>query len=358
MNMMTGFSVLPLQFASWVGFGFTFFGLLVLMYVLGRYIIEGGSVPGFPFLASMIAIFSGAQLFALGGAAVRARDNWRVSGAHALSLDGQTSICRAGGIGGRISRGRVSPMSPLEEPAYLLSWDSSFFGFRIGRVHADALDEGQVAQLDAWAQDNLVRCLYFQARSDDPTTVLVAESNQFHLVDVRITFVHQFRGQPLSPSPNANIRRVLPSEVGILREIALDSYRESRFYFDRRMARERVSALYETWIVKSCNGYADVVFVAHDSDQRPIGFVSCDLSREQKDGSVGLIGVNQDFRGQGVGTALVQQALLWCFQRGMNNVRVVTQARNVEAQRLYQRNDFVTEDVHLWYHKWYDSPGA
>ena len=34
--------------------------------VVGRYIIQGGSVPGFPFLASIIAIFSGAQLFALG----------------------------------------------------------------------------------------------------------------------------------------------------------------------------------------------------------------------------------------------------------------------------------------------------
>lgn len=66
LNMATGFSVLPLQIASWLGFGFTIFGFGVLAYVLGRYLIEGGSVPGFAFLASIIAIFSGAQLFALG----------------------------------------------------------------------------------------------------------------------------------------------------------------------------------------------------------------------------------------------------------------------------------------------------
>ena len=65
-NMMTGFSTLPLQLASWIGFGFTIFGLFVLAYVIGRYLIEGGSVPGFPFLASLIAVYSGAQLFALG----------------------------------------------------------------------------------------------------------------------------------------------------------------------------------------------------------------------------------------------------------------------------------------------------
>jgi undecaprenyl-phosphate 4-deoxy-4-formamido-L-arabinose transferase len=65
-NMMTGFSVLPLQLASVTGFAFTGFGLLILVYVIGRYFIEGTTVAGFPFLASIVAIFSGAQLFALG----------------------------------------------------------------------------------------------------------------------------------------------------------------------------------------------------------------------------------------------------------------------------------------------------
>ncbi len=65
-NMVTGFSTLPLQVASLMGFAFTLFGLGVLAYVLRRYLADGSSVPGFPFLASVIAIFSGAQLFALG----------------------------------------------------------------------------------------------------------------------------------------------------------------------------------------------------------------------------------------------------------------------------------------------------
>jgi undecaprenyl-phosphate 4-deoxy-4-formamido-L-arabinose transferase len=66
LNMATGFSVAPLRLASLVGFAFTLFGTGVLAYVLGRYLLEGASVPGFPFIASVVAIFSGAQLFALG----------------------------------------------------------------------------------------------------------------------------------------------------------------------------------------------------------------------------------------------------------------------------------------------------
>jgi undecaprenyl-phosphate 4-deoxy-4-formamido-L-arabinose transferase len=68
MNMVTGFSVLPLQLASFIGVLFTLFGVGVFIYVMTRYILQGGDVPvqGFTFLASIISIFSGAQLFALG----------------------------------------------------------------------------------------------------------------------------------------------------------------------------------------------------------------------------------------------------------------------------------------------------
>jgi len=65
-NLMTGFSTLPLQIASVIGFVFVLFGLLILMFVLANYLIQGSAVPGFAFLASIITIFSGAQLFALG----------------------------------------------------------------------------------------------------------------------------------------------------------------------------------------------------------------------------------------------------------------------------------------------------
>ncbi|MCL6540391.1 MAG: glycosyltransferase family 2 protein [Roseiflexus sp.] len=65
-TMMTGFSVWPLRIASLLGFVMTAFGLGVLAYVIGVFLILGYSVPGFPFLGSIIAIFSGTQMFILG----------------------------------------------------------------------------------------------------------------------------------------------------------------------------------------------------------------------------------------------------------------------------------------------------
>jgi undecaprenyl-phosphate 4-deoxy-4-formamido-L-arabinose transferase len=66
LNMLTGFSTFPLQLASLTGFAFTLFGAAILAYVVGSYLVQGSEVAGFPFLASIIAIFSGSQLFALG----------------------------------------------------------------------------------------------------------------------------------------------------------------------------------------------------------------------------------------------------------------------------------------------------
>ena len=65
MLILIGYSTLPLRLASWIGFAMIIFGLGVFIYVLVVY-FTAGSPQGFPFLASIIALFSGAQLFALG----------------------------------------------------------------------------------------------------------------------------------------------------------------------------------------------------------------------------------------------------------------------------------------------------
>jgi undecaprenyl-phosphate 4-deoxy-4-formamido-L-arabinose transferase len=65
MLILTGFSTAPLRLASMIGFAFTILGIIIFAYVIILFFIAG-SIPGFPFLASIIALFSGTQLFALG----------------------------------------------------------------------------------------------------------------------------------------------------------------------------------------------------------------------------------------------------------------------------------------------------
>ena len=65
--MVTGFSTLPLRFASTLGLLMTVFGFVMLVYLLLSQVFAFQFVvPGFTFTASLISIFAGAQMFTLG----------------------------------------------------------------------------------------------------------------------------------------------------------------------------------------------------------------------------------------------------------------------------------------------------
>lgn len=66
LNVLTGFTTRPLRAVGLIGLAAMVFGAGVLAYVLVYYIVNEGDVPGFPFLASIITIFAGAQLLSLG----------------------------------------------------------------------------------------------------------------------------------------------------------------------------------------------------------------------------------------------------------------------------------------------------
>lgn len=65
MRMFTAYTIAPLRFASFVGFFFTLFGLAVTIYTISIS-LSRHTVPGFAFLASLVAIMGGAQLFSVG----------------------------------------------------------------------------------------------------------------------------------------------------------------------------------------------------------------------------------------------------------------------------------------------------
>lgn len=66
LDTATSYSTRPLRLATTIGFITTLFGLLLLVWVVGNALFVGDSVPGFPFLAASIAVFSGVQLVVLG----------------------------------------------------------------------------------------------------------------------------------------------------------------------------------------------------------------------------------------------------------------------------------------------------
>ncbi|MFZ4827094.1 MAG: glycosyltransferase family 2 protein [Phototrophicaceae bacterium] len=65
-NLITGFSVVPLRLASLLGLVFMGLGFVLIVYVVGVFLFVGRVVPGFLFLSVTVLLFSGVQLFVLG----------------------------------------------------------------------------------------------------------------------------------------------------------------------------------------------------------------------------------------------------------------------------------------------------
>lgn len=245
-------------------------------------------------------------------------------------------------------------------PCELLPWDTEFFRCRIARVCRDTLEPEEALQIDEWSRSNGIQCLYFLSRADDARTIQTAEQRGFGLVDIRLTLgrtITDSDGSPrLDPPARVPIRPVRPGDLPALQAMARALHDEARFFSDTHFPRQRAEEFYSTWITLECQGRAQSVLVAVSAADQPLGYISSHLDTARLEGQIGLVGVNPEARGKGFGKSLVLAALDWYRLKGTREVTVVTQGKNLAAQRLYQQCGFLARNLQLWYHKWYPNP--
>lgn len=233
-----------------------------------------------------------------------------------------------------------------------LPWDTAFFGVNVARILLSRLQQDTLDRIVNECRAAGTDVLYFLADSDDPTTVLLAEQVGFHLVDVRMTL--EWTPKDLLSSSihdDLTLRAYRVDDLAQLQDIASTAYTDTRYYYDKHFSRERCHALYVEWITRNCQDEAVHVLVAEQGNS-VVGYVTCDCTLDDQIGQIGLVGIRDNARGLGIGSALVRTAQHWFREQGMRQVLVVTQGRNIGAQRLYQRCGFVTSKVQLWYHIW------
>jgi ribosomal protein S18 acetylase RimI-like enzyme len=234
-----------------------------------------------------------------------------------------------------------------------LKWDSSFFGFPIALAPGETLSERKGLAILEWAQAHSIRCLYFLADANSATTANAAYRLDFKFVDVRVELSLASNAREPFKVPSFELRTARASDVDPLEAIAREAHRDSRFFFDVNFPKERAEDLFATWIAADCRGRADMVLTVEHQQGRPLGYVTCNLSKDSHTGRIGLVGVGAGYRGKGVGKALISGALQWFWSAGAKKVFVVTQARNIAAQRLYQAAGFRVDNVRVWYHRWF-----
>jgi dTDP-4-amino-4,6-dideoxy-D-galactose acyltransferase len=231
-----------------------------------------------------------------------------------------------------------------------LEWDSSFFGRRIARLQRGRLDAATLNEALVWCRDNRIDCLYFLADADHAATVHLAESDGFQLTDVRVTFEQAVaEADAVAPSSDG-IRLAREQDLTTLRAIAQTAHHDSRFYFDEHFDSEKCDLLYETWVENSFHGFAQAVLAA-EVEGGVAGYLTCHLKGMES--QIGLVGIATEYQGRGLGSRLIRHFLSWSGEQGATRAVVVTQGRNLAAQRLYQRNGFISSSLQLWYHLWF-----
>lgn len=229
----------------------------------------------------------------------------------------------------------------------LLEWDSAFFRRRIARVNQPSLTLAEANAVMHWCADHHIDCLYWLVDAADLPSIRVAEAHQFQFMDIRVTLRLAI---PAHLNDNdADVRPAVVDDLPALQAIARTAHTDSRFFADSHFPRERSQELYAIWLERD---FREGVLWVAAGENAPQGYITCQL-RNDGIGQIGLLGVSAHARGRGVGANLVRRAVRWFKDQGAAAALVVTQGRNARAQRLYQYAGFVTDQMQIWFHRWF-----
>jgi dTDP-4-amino-4,6-dideoxy-D-galactose acyltransferase len=230
----------------------------------------------------------------------------------------------------------------------LLNWDTDFFGYKIGLLHATY--DIKIDQVLKEARKNSYRLIYIKSDKliNFPSHL---EDSRILLADKKVTY--SMVVSSITPTDSAKeIQLYNSTEVDTqLLNIALQSGKHSRFYVDNNFTSDEYVKLYTTWINKSVSGeIAKEVWVSKSHTDKISGLITLGIKNNSAD--IGLLAVDSKYRGKQLGKKLVNKAIYQTQSWGIANLQVVTQLYNIGACRFYESCGFSIEQVEYIYHLW------
>src|SRR5687767_6184163 len=157
----------------------------------------------------------------------------------------------------------------------------------------------------------------------------------------------------MTDSGGYSIRAFEESDLGRLEEITAATF--GPVSIDKNMERLLGSFGRGDWrarkvaaIGEDCRIQPDGVFVAVDSAGKVVGYVTTRLSRESGIGWIPNLAVDPEHQGQGLGRALLEYAVKFFRESGMQVAKIETLDQNPVGQQLYPSLGFreVARQIH------------
>lgn len=221
-----------------------------------------------------------------------------------------------------------------------LEWDSDFFGFPVAFIEVCLGNERQVkAELDN----------FFSAGCK---LVYVFSHKPLELSDYDACLADRKRSYILSKpifKEIGNQHINIENHAEMLYELAYQAGIHSRYRTDPHIPEDTFKRLYSIWIDNSINkGFADYVLACIEQE-KAVGLITA--KKKNNEISIGLFATDQEFRGKGIGSRLIQEIINIGANENLQ-VEVTTQADNPKACKFYEDKGFEIKDEEFVYHVW------
>ena len=231
----------------------------------------------------------------------------------------------------------------------IVEWDSNFFELKVAKVNSfDSKKE-----FDEIKEELIYNKVELAYVFSEPNSKMdaVLKQEQVFLADEKVTFARKIIEfeQKVGLENIEEYKGTFVTDKML--DIAIQTSEFSRFRIDCNFKKEEFKNLYYQWIKNAVENQANgKLFVFQNKDLLK-GLVYLKEIDDTK-GSISLIGVDQGYRGEQIGTKLIHQAIAHFNNLGKKEVQVVTQKANVLACNFYTKNGFEIMDSVNVYHLW------
>lgn len=229
-------------------------------------------------------------------------------------------------------------LPPLYQHAHLSNFDTDIFLRPV--VKYASSDEYQAA-------DKVINSFVYISERHDLEKNVWLKNNAFDLIGTHSEYclpsIIQNSYQDLYPLMTNASR----AEQAIMVDCFAPSLQLVSHYYHNPSTQSKSLAIYKQWLANSFTGYAD-----HYAYIRLEGVIAGIITLKNKHDFlfIDLLAVHPLFRSKGVAKALINYAIRYAHERDFV-VKVVTQADNIPANRLYQKSGFLVTQLHYIFFK-------
>jgi len=231
----------------------------------------------------------------------------------------------------------------------ILKFDTELLGFGVTKILISRLDTAQLQNILEELRAQQVKLIYWPSDSLDKNSQVAAQKFHGHLCSKQVTYVVELKklGSLLTPNVAEYADSAATKE---LEKLALYAGTYSHFVNDPKFPYAMFVKTYQNWIANSSNKTLAKKILVIRHKQKIVGMVT--LGEKNQRGDIGLLGVNENFRGKGFGKQLVQAAQMDFIKQGYATAQVVTQLDNIPACKLYEKCGYSIEKIENYYHFW------